>query len=137
MTELRPASPLTGKQRRYLRGLGHGLDPVVQMGHQGLTEAVTKAVAEALDHHELIKVRVGKNSPDAERGDRADVVQKLAEAVGGHVVQNVGRVVLMYRQAEEAEDRKVRLPRVPVVEDAESGETDESDELEASEEAVK
>lgn len=116
MSNRRPKKDLTGKQRTYLRGLGHVLEPLVQIGHQGLTEPVVTAVHDALDSHELIKVRVGKNAPE----DRAELKTMIADRLGAHAVQSVGRVILLFRQAKAAEDRKVRLPKVgdPVAKDA-------------------
>lgn len=112
MSNRRPKADLTGKQRSQLRGLGHALEPVVQIGHQGLTEGLFDAVHEALAHHELIKVRVGKNVPDP---DKKALQDALCERLGAHGVQSVGRVLLMYRQAKEPEDRKIKLvvPKKP------------------------
>ena len=114
MVKRRPSENLTGKQRRHLRGLGHALDPVVQVGHQGLTAPVAKAIDEALEHHELIKVRLGKNAPEREQDD---VGASLEDKLGCHVVQEIGRVMLVYREAKEPEDRRIKLPRVVVAED--------------------
>ncbi len=85
---------LTGKQRRHLRSLGHNLDPVVQIGKQGLTEGVTQAVDQALATHELVKVRVGTECPD----DRRDVAERLGPLVKGEVAQLLGRTILIYRK---------------------------------------
>ena len=57
------AGPVTGSGIRYLRGLGHHLDPVVQIGKDGITDALVAATNEALRAHELIKVKVGTESP--------------------------------------------------------------------------
>lgn len=52
-------------QRKYLQGLAHGIDPVVMVGNNGLTEAVVREIAISLDAHELIKVRVLGDDRDA------------------------------------------------------------------------
>jgi RNA-binding protein len=96
---------LTGKQRRHLRALGHDLDPVVQIGKQGLTEAVLAAADAALTQHELIKVRVGTECPD----DRSDVAARLAPALKGEVAQVLGRTVLVYRR--HPKEPKIQLPK--------------------------
>jgi RNA-binding protein len=97
--------PLSGKQRRYLRGLGHNLEPIVQIGKLGLTDAVTAAVDTALDEHELIKVRIGTECPD----DRHDVAERLAPAVKGEVAQVLGRTLLLWRK--RPKDSKIQLPK--------------------------
>ena len=97
--------PLSGKQRRYLRGLGHNLEPIVQIGKLGLTDAVTSAVDTALDEHELIKVRIGTECPD----DRHDVAERLAPAVKSEVAQVLGRTLLLWRK--RPKDSKIQLPK--------------------------
>jgi len=94
---------LTGKQKRFLRGLGHHLKPVVFVGQHGITDGVIKKVDEELENHELIKIKLGQNSDDG----TADVVEDLAE-LNAHHVQSIGRVVLMYRPREK--DPEIELP---------------------------
>jgi RNA-binding protein len=96
---------LTGKQRRHLRSLGHHLEPVVQLGRLGLSEAAIAAVDAALDQHELVKVRIGTECPD----DRHDVAERLAPAVKGEVAQVLGRTLLVYRR--HPKDPRITLPR--------------------------
>ena len=97
--------PLSGKQRRHLRGLGHSLEPIVQIGKLGLTDAVTAAVDTALEEHELIKVRIGTECPD----DRHDVAERLAPAVKSEVAQVLGRTLLLWRK--RPKDSKIQLPK--------------------------
>lgn len=97
--------PLTGKQRRHLRALGHHLEPVVQLGKLGLTDAVTAAVEDAIERHELVKVRLGTECPD----DRHEVADKLAAALGAEAAQVVGRTLLLYRR--HPKEPKITLPK--------------------------
>lgn len=92
---------LTGKQRRHLRALGHHLQPTVQIGKHGLTDAVSAAVDVALTTHELIKVRIDGESP----ADRHEAADALAEALKAEVAQVVGNTLLLYR----------RHPQTPVI----------------------
>jgi len=101
----RPKDDLTGKQRSYLRGLAHHIQPVVQLGREGLTDGVAEAVSKALRDHELIKVRVMESSPD----DRRTTTPKLAALCGAHEVGQVGRVVILYRAHDT--DPVIKLPR--------------------------
>jgi RNA-binding protein len=96
---------LTGKQRRHLRSLGHHLEPLVQVGKQGLTDGIVAAVDQALADHELVKVRLGTECPD----DRNDVAERLGPAVKGEVAQLLGRTILIYRR--NPKDPKVQLPK--------------------------
>ncbi len=95
---------LTGKQKRFLRGLGHHLQAIVQVGKDGITEGLAGALAAALEQHELIKVRLG----EAVEGDRDDVAQALADASASEVAQVLGRTVLLYKRREE--EPKIVLP---------------------------
>lgn len=101
---------LTGKQKRYLRGLAHHLDPVVYVGNAGLSTALVAKTSEELDNHELIKVKVGENSPLG----RKEVGPRLAEATGAALVQILGKIVILYRAREEKEGEstppKIELP---------------------------
>lgn len=85
----RRTMPLTGPQKRYLRGLGHHLDPVVLLGKEGLTDAVVAKVDAELLNHELVKVRVG-----SEEG----VAAQLAKRTRSEVAQEIGHTALLYRR---------------------------------------
>lgn len=87
-----PKGPLTGKAIRHLRGLGHHLDPIVQIGKEGITEALVAATREALAAHELVKVRVGTEAPI----DRKEAGVELAAATGAELAQTLGRTLLLY-----------------------------------------
>ena len=92
---------LTEKQRRHLKGLAHPLKPVILMGNAGLTEAVIAATREALQAHELIKVRL----PGMERQDRDAALDLLAERTDSTMVTRIGHVAVLYRRHPE-------LPRI-------------------------
>jgi RNA-binding protein len=87
---LMPSSPL----RRRLRALGHPLRPIVQVGKEGVSPALTKQAAHALHDHELIKVKIGSECPQ----DRFEVAERLAAEPGVNVVQVLGKVVLLYKR---------------------------------------
>jgi RNA-binding protein len=94
---------LTGKQRRALRGLGHHLKPVVQVGQDDLTDAVVAACDQALTDHELIKVKVGEGAST----DRHEAGERLAERTKSELVQVLGRTLLLYRRHPEKPKIKV------------------------------
>jgi len=90
-------SPLTGKQRRYLRALGQRLAATVQVGHDGVTDAVVGQTDGQLETHELVKVRVSDNAPE----DRQDTAEALAQRTHAHLAQVLGRTALLYRKRKE------------------------------------
>jgi RNA-binding protein len=90
---LMPSSPL----RRRLRAAGHHLFPVVRVGKEGVTEAVRRQLDQALADHELVKVKVGSESPE----DRFDAAERLGDGLGAQVAQVLGRTVLVYRRHPE------------------------------------
>lgn len=95
---------LTGKQKRYLRGLGHGLKPIITVGKGEITEALVKETDESLAFHELIKVKILESC----LLDRHEVATELAAACQAEVAQILGRTILLYRKATEP---KIELPR--------------------------
>jgi RNA-binding protein len=95
---------LHGKATRYLRALGHALDPVVQIGKEGVTEGLVLATSRALLDHELIKVKVGTEAPE----DRSDALANLAASTGSELVQVLGRTGLLYKK--HPEKPRIKLP---------------------------
>lgn len=88
---------LTGKQVRYLRGLGHHLQPVVMIGREELSEGVLASTEVALEDHELIKVKLQEGCLT----DRRELASQLATKTRAQVVQVLGRTILLYRVATE------------------------------------
>lgn len=96
---------LTGKQRKYLRGLAHSLHAIVQVGQQGLTPAVVRQIDEALRQHELIKVRI-----ETEKTDRGVVTERIVAATGAGLAGAIGHVIVLYRQQQDPARRRVVIP---------------------------
>jgi RNA-binding protein len=84
---------MTGKDRRYLRGLAHQLSPVVIVGQRGLGPSVVRQVDGSLTDHELIKVRLGSECPVG----RDEAAAVLAEQTRCELAGSIGRVLLLYR----------------------------------------
>ncbi|KGP74956.1 RNA-binding protein [Desulfosporosinus sp. Tol-M] len=84
---------LTGKQKRYLRSMGNGMDPILQVGKGGITETVVTQTNEALEARELIKGRVLQNYLEEPK----TVADELAERVQAELVQVIGRNFLLFR----------------------------------------
>lgn len=94
---------LTGKQKRFLRGIGHGLKPVILVGKGEVNEALIKETDDALESHELIKVKILESC----FLDRHEVAEQLVEGTRSELAQVLGRTLLLYRKAKEA---KMQLP---------------------------
>jgi RNA-binding protein len=90
---IRPMN-LTERQRKYLRGLGHALDPVLLIGNAGLTPAVVAEARRALHDHELIKVKFR----GAEREARDAGLAELATATESILLQRIGHTALYYKR---------------------------------------
>jgi RNA-binding protein len=91
-------NPLTPTERRALRAQAHHLQPVVIVGHHGLTPAVLHEVDLALTKHELVKVRVGND----ERAERNALLDQVCAAMHCAAVQHLGKVLVLWRPSPEA-----------------------------------
>ena len=88
---------LTPRERVSLKGRAHALEPTVQVGQAGLTDAVVAEADRALRAHELIKVRIG----GTDRGQRAATIDELCARTDAAKVQSVGKIVVLWRPREE------------------------------------
>jgi RNA-binding protein len=84
---------LTPRERASLKGRAHALEPIVHVGHAGLTDAVVTETDRALTAHELIKVKIGA----ADRHERAAIAEALSTRTDASPVQSVGKVVILWR----------------------------------------
>ena len=84
---------LTSRERAHLKARAHSLDPVVRVGHAGVTDNVVAEVERALAAHELIKVSID----GADRTARIDTGNTLCERTGAAAVYRVGKIVVMWR----------------------------------------
>ena len=96
---------MTTKQRAYLKGLAMTMDPIFQIGKSSMTPEFTKAIAEALEARELIKISVLKNCAD----DPKELASMLAERTHSQVVQVIGKKMIFYRPSKK--DPKIELPK--------------------------
>ena len=96
---------LNKKQIQYLKGLAHSLKPVVLLGNNGLTEAVVAEIDYALNHHELIKIKI----PTDDRETKALIVEAICRETNATKIQVIGKTLVIFRQSEE---KKIRVPKV-------------------------
>lgn len=97
---------MTSKQRAYLKSLAMNIDPIFQIGKSSVTPELTKAISEALEARELIKINILKNCAD----DGNELAALLAERTHSQIVQVIGKKIILYKQAKEEKKRKIVLP---------------------------
>lgn len=95
---------LSNKQKQFLKGLAHPLKPVVQLGANGLTEGVLAEIDSALNHHELIKVKV----PTDDREEKALIMDAIIRETASEKLQVIGHTLILFRPSEEC---KIQLPK--------------------------
>lgn len=96
---------LTAKQKQYLKGLAHGLEPVVQVGSKGISDGLVDQIRDQLVAHELIKVRFNTESAS----DPAESAEELATRTKSQLVQQLGRMLVFYRRHDQKP--KIELPK--------------------------
>lgn len=96
--------PLTNNQKKHLRGLTHDLHPVVIVADKGLSKNVLAEVEQALEHHELIKIKLR-----GARDQRDAWTDELISTTGAEEVHRIGQVVCLYRR--HPEKPVIELPR--------------------------
>jgi RNA-binding protein len=84
---------LSNSQKRYLRGLTHDINPVVMVGDKGLSETVLAEIELALDHHELIKIKLR-----SDRDTRKQWAEQIASQFKAEPIQNIGQVACFFRR---------------------------------------
>lgn len=89
--------PLTEKQRLYLRKMAHHRKVIVMLGQHGLTDNIVSEVDLALQHHELVKVRVTAS----ERDTRRALIAQIAERTNSDIIQEIGHLGVFYRRAQK------------------------------------
>ncbi|HUE86891.1 MAG TPA: ribosome assembly RNA-binding protein YhbY [Vicinamibacterales bacterium] len=87
----------TARERAHLKAQAHALEPVVMVGHAGVTPEIVAEVERALTAHELIKVRIAST----DRDEREALGDTLAATTGATVVHRVGKVLILWRPRPE------------------------------------
>ena len=98
---------ITGKQRAYLRKLGQTLQPVMQIGKEGLSDTVITAIDEALEKREIIKVSILESAMLDTRATCDETAKRLL----AEPVQAIGNRFVIYRKSSNEKYRKIELPR--------------------------
>lgn len=96
---------LSNAQKRYLRGLAHDLKPVILVGAKGVSDGLISELQLALEHHELVKVKIAAE----DRETRDSWIVELAEKSDAALVTRIGNVAVLYRR--RADKPLIILPR--------------------------
>ena len=97
---------ITTKQRAFLRGLGNALEPVMQIGKEGLSENVATSVNLLLEARELVKIKVLKNIDLTSR----EIADELSSQLGADVVQVIGNNLILYKKSTRKNFKHIQLP---------------------------
>ncbi|MBW1989864.1 MAG: ribosome assembly RNA-binding protein YhbY [Deltaproteobacteria bacterium] len=95
---------LTGAQKKTLRGMAHSLKPIVHVGQRGVTESLVANLDQALDDHELVKVRFVEHK---DKEDKKRIAAELEQAVSASMVGMKGHTAIFFRQHPDPEKRKI------------------------------
>lgn len=99
---------LKGKQKKYLRGLGHHLEPVVFVGREGLSATLLQSVEDTFKTRELIKIKLGQNCEIAKK----DAADQLAEKTSAALVQLIGKTIILFRPNKDLKnEQRISLPK--------------------------
>ena len=98
---------LKGFQKKYLRGLAHNIKPVVLIGQKGLTDDLVKSSDQALERHELIKVKFNEFK---EKDQKAEITEELCKRTKAEIAGTIGHIAILYREQQDPEKKKIFLP---------------------------
>jgi RNA-binding protein len=96
---------LKGSQRQYLRGIAHGLKPVIQIGRNGINPEVISHIDQALTDHELIKIKFNEF-----KEEKKDLSKEIERETKSELVGTVGHIAIFFRENPEKE-KKIILPK--------------------------
>ena len=97
--------PLSKPQLKHLISLTHNLKPVVMLGQHGITENLLNELEIALNHHELVKIKIAGE----DRKSRNEIINQLCEKSAAIKVQTIGKTLTLYRR--NSTKPKIEMPK--------------------------
>ncbi len=85
---------LNKNQKKYLRSLAHERKPIIWIGQKGLTDNLLKEINIALEHHELIKIKI--RAGNRERRDQ--LIDEICNKTHAELVQKIGNIIVIFRK---------------------------------------
>lgn len=101
-------SKLSNKQIKYLKGLGHHLNPLLWIGKEGCTGQVLNEMKTSLFFNELVKVKIRSDSRD----DFDFIIDELQKNTAAEFVGSIGKTALFYLAADEKNEQKLKKPKI-------------------------
>ena len=99
---------LLGYQKKYLKGLAHGMKPVAYVGQKGLSPTLIQAVDASLTKHELIKVKFIEFK---EKEQKQEIAGTIEQETTSELVGMIGHVALFYRWQPDPDKRRIEVPK--------------------------
>ncbi len=97
---------LASNQRKFLEAMANKMEAIVRVGKNGLEAKIIESISEALNSHELIKIKILDSSPNT----ADEVCDEALRATGATLVRIIGRVIILYKPFTE-KPRKIELPK--------------------------
>lgn|SRR5690554_4357634 len=107
MTAQKNGRTLSNQQLKAMRSIAHQLKPVVTVAQNGLTDGVNREIDQALERHELIKLKVAVE----DRTARQQICEQICRTMGAELIQSIGSVVVLHRAAHKPDPRLSNLLR--------------------------
>jgi len=98
------SKPFSNPEIRKLKALAQRLDPVLRVGREGVGDAFLKSVDDALELHELIKIKF-----TAHKEEKQELAARIAEKTSSFLVAQVGHVAVLYRAQADPAKHKIVL----------------------------
>lgn len=99
---------ITSKQRAYLRKISHTLEPIFQIGKDGVTDELLNGISQALNKRELVKVHILETA----MLDTKETCNEIARDLDAEPVQAIGNKFILYRESDDEKYKKIDLKRV-------------------------
>lgn len=96
---------ITSKQRAYLRSIAQNLEPIFQIGKNGVNDNQVNQLIDALEAREIIKITLLDSTP----ADKNSIANEISRRTGAEVVQIIGKKLTIYKESKE--NKKIQLPK--------------------------
>ena len=96
---------ISSSERKTLSGMGQRLEPIFQIGKNGVTEILLNELSNALEARELIKISVLQNSDLSSK----EIINELCASLGADPVSCVGNKMVIYRRSERKDIKHIEF----------------------------